>query len=288
MKRSIAVAAAAACLAGMMHAAEPSKTALGNLAASLQPGEMKELQTQGLDRGLLKSWYDWEEDNIKKYGSQKMFNIIASWSHDACWDPVTRQVLFIGIGHYASLKFVTYSAVSNAWTLMPVPTWCDPRHPERQFQEKKQAPRAMGSYPFGIHGVMEYNPVHKVMIFGGGDGGETGNRTFYRIDAQGKIEKLKPAPIHVNCRESSKLLCDPVSGEFLAQEFGSRKVYAYHPIRDEWKKIEGVKFPNGLGVAVDTYGVLMFCAGTSGYGGKVYLYRHKPQWSSEPETSSGG
>ncbi|MGQ9663348.1 MAG: hypothetical protein ACUVWX_13570 [Kiritimatiellia bacterium] len=26
------------------------------------------------------------------------------WSHDAKWDPKTRQVLFIGIGHYAALK----------------------------------------------------------------------------------------------------------------------------------------------------------------------------------------
>lgn len=328
-------------------------TQLGRLAASLKPGEMRELKTTGYTRDLLKSWYDWEweghEGRLSKYGAQKMFNVATSWSHDAKWDPKTRQVLFIGIGHYASMKFVTYSAKTNAWTLMPVPSWVDPRKPDgrykgtwprghtydrlaispehrlfainwhglylynidsgvwtenpvasaggkdayqvteyfpeleaivyeaswgkdlRLWDVKTKKERRLGTHPFGIHGVMEYNPLHKVMVFGGGDSRDGAARTFYRMDAQGKIERLKPAPVHVNCRPSSKFLCDPVSGEYLAAEFRTGKVYAFHPIRDEWKEIAGLRFPDGLGVSVDTYGVLMFCTGN-----KVYVYKHKP------------
>jgi hypothetical protein len=413
---------------------EAPETELGKLAASLKPGEMKELKTKGYTRDVLQSWYEWDHDEkgTRIYGSGRMYNVAMSWSHDAKWDPKTRQVLFIGIGHYTALKFLSYSADSNAWTLMPVPTWCDPRRIECQVVEvlpenrlklsagraqgmwadaeldllrdgkvvglarvqelnekdsiallllpvgeiqvgdiarnpaapatsknpkgtgriwprghiydrlaispehrkfainwhglylydidrrewtrsrvaaaggkdalqvaeyfpemktfiyttkwgkdlrawnvEKKTDRSLGSYPLGMHGVMEYNPVHKVLVFGLGDG----NLNLCRMDAQGKVKKLKPAPIAVSCREISKLLCDPVSGEFLAQENlrlkknqkDNRRVYAFHPMRDEWKEISGLRFPSGLGVAVDTYGVLMFCT-----GGQVFVYKHKP------------
>jgi len=347
--------------------AEPSaapQTELGKLAVALQPGEMKELQTKGYTRELLQSWYDWEGEDGRKYGGHRMYSVALSWSHDACWDPKTRQVLFIGIGHYASMKFITYSADANEWKVMPVPTWADPRLPDgaacgaagkdgnrswpvghtydrlaispehrlfavnwhglylynidsgawtkaegsnaggkdayqvaeyfpemkafiyeanwgralKAWDVEKKAERRLGSYPFGIHGVMEYNPVHKVMVFGLGDGqGDAGATAVYRMDAQGRVDRLKPAPIHVNCREQSKLVCDPASGEFLVQEFrasGRGKVNAFHPIRDEWKEIPGLEFPAGLGVAVEPRGVLMFCVGD-----EVFLYKHKPAFS---------
>ncbi|MGQ9652152.1 MAG: hypothetical protein ACUVXJ_18805 [Phycisphaerae bacterium] len=153
------------------------------------------------------------------------------------------------------------------------------------WDPEKKTNRFLGSYPYGIHGVMEYNPIHKVLVFGGKDSGDTGNRTFYRMDAGGKVEKLKPAPIAVSCREISKLLCDPVSGEFLVQESVSPsggKVFAFHPVRDEWQEIPGLRFPAGLGLAVDTYGVLMFCTGD-----QVFVYKHKPVWSENGSQGQG-
>ncbi len=64
------------------------RTALGALAARMAPGEIRELATKNCNRDLFKMWYDWEADDIKKYGSQKMFTVIC-WNNDMKWDPVT-------------------------------------------------------------------------------------------------------------------------------------------------------------------------------------------------------
>ncbi|MCX7806626.1 MAG: hypothetical protein N3A38_15790, partial [Planctomycetota bacterium] len=136
--RTTAICAAFALAGGFQAAgaAEPkAETELGKLAASLKPGEIREFQTRGYNHDLLKSWYDWDHDASGKrlYGAQAMFHITAThFSNTAKWDPKTRQVLIIGIGHYAAMKFVAYSADRNEWTLMPVPTWCDPRSIECQ------------------------------------------------------------------------------------------------------------------------------------------------------------
>ena len=57
------------------NAALAADTELSRLAASMKPGEIKELKTGNCNHDLFKMWYDWEEDDIKRYGSQKMFNI---------------------------------------------------------------------------------------------------------------------------------------------------------------------------------------------------------------------
>jgi len=416
------------------------ETELGKLAARLKPGQIKRLTVKGYTRDVLKSWYEWDHDEkgARIYGAQKMFNVASSWSHDAKWDPVTRQVFFIGIGHYAALKFLSYSDDTNTWTLEPVPTWCDPRQIECKVTEvlpekrlKLSAGIVQGMWPeadldifrdkqiigyarivelgenesvavirsataeiapedivrnrkassagydrkakkriwprghtydrlaispehrlfaihwggihvykiderdwarnpvtkgggkdalqlaeyfpdmeafvyshswgkqidawnpktkkkrsltserfFGMHGVMEYNPVHKILVFGGGDG----NQAFYSMDADGKIHRLKDAPVPISCREISKFLCDPVSGEFIAQESLRTKrghkmknrTFAFHPIQNEWREIPGLVLPIGLGVAIDTYGALMFCT-----GGQIYVYKHKPVFTDE-------
>jgi hypothetical protein len=352
-------------------AAEPDaakQTDLGKLAASMKPGEVKELVTKNCNHDLFKMWYDWEEDDIKKYGSQKMFNIIC-WNNDMKWDPKTRQVLVLNGGHYSSFKFITYSADSNEWKLMPVPPWMDPRRtdsivtgkdgkdgnrswprshlydrlaispehrlfavnfsglylydldkgvwrdrvptsaggkdadqvieyfPElkafiyecnwgkdlRLWDMEKKEERRLGSYPFGIHGVMEYNPVHKVMLFGAGDNGggqSKGNPNLYLMSKEGKITKLKPPPIHINCTPTSKLMCDPISGEYIVKGLRNDKVYAFHPVRDEWKEIPGLRLPEGesLGVSIDTYGVMMLLGRKDGRDFRSYLYKHQPLW----------
>jgi RNA polymerase sigma factor (sigma-70 family) len=342
-------------------------TALGRLAASLKPGEMQELKTIGLNGELTKSWYDWDHDakGTRVYGAQKMFHIMTGgWANDAKWDPQTGQIFFLGGGHYAAFKFVTYSAKTNKWTLEPVPPWLDPRsksqdcgrwpktkagnkswprghsydcnaiYPGKRryaltlwgklrlydvdkkkwlksipgFNTNSKGPcegfpelggfvafsrsrklivcdpdkgskRELGRVPYGMHGVMEYNPVHKVLVVGGGDSGKNGTRGLALVDAKGKIKRLKDLPVRVNCTPSSKLMCDPVSGEYIFQEKHQRKVkrkqkvYALHPILNEWKEMEGRRFPNGIAVAVDTYGVIVICTDR-----QVFVYKHKPLW----------
>jgi len=138
-----ALAAGAAAKAG--NGKEPVKndTALGRLAASLKPGEMKELKTKGYNGNLVNSWYPWDHKNGKRvYGAQRMFNIMTDgWANDGKWDPKTRQVFYLGTGHYAALKFVSYSDDSNSWTLMPVPTWADPRNPKAVACGKERGKR---------------------------------------------------------------------------------------------------------------------------------------------------
>jgi RNA polymerase sigma factor (sigma-70 family) len=370
-----ALAAGTAPKAG--NGKEPAKTdtALGRLAASLKPGEMKEFKTGGYTPDLLKSWYPWDHDDkgTRIYGAQKMFNIMTGgWANDGKWDPKTRQVLYLGTGHYAALKFVTYSADTNAWTLEPVPPPLDPRRkdsvcardkktgrgvwprshtydgqfidpegrifgivwrprvftydidkkkwayqtlkhamlknasmPAEYFPEMKGvlykgrggllhvnpltgAERVLGKASVGLHGVMEYNPVYKAVLVGGGGGVKGGPREVSLVTPEGKIRELKPLPVSVNCIATSKLMCDPVSGEYIVQEplkrrsKKERKVYALHPVLNEWKEIPGLRFPLGVAVPVSTYGVIMICTGR-----KVYVYKHKPVWPDDVPGKGG-
>ena len=57
----------------------------------------------------------------------------------------------------------------------------------------------------------EYNPVHKVMIFGGGNG----SRDLYKMDNAGTITKMMNAPIDLGTTWGSITTIDPMSGDFL-------------------------------------------------------------------------
>lgn len=87
---------------------EEDSTALGKLAAIMKPGTWAELKTQGFDRELIKAG---AAGNIFQYADS------------AAWDPVSKQIFFVGQGHYAPLKFIKYSARTNTWTLLPTPDW---------------------------------------------------------------------------------------------------------------------------------------------------------------------
>jgi hypothetical protein len=90
-------------------AAEPEKanSELAKLAGTMKPGTWAELKTQGYTAELLKV----QNHHILEY------------TDTAVWDPKTQQVLFVGQGHYSAVKFITYSAATNTWKLMPTPSW---------------------------------------------------------------------------------------------------------------------------------------------------------------------
>jgi hypothetical protein len=130
---------------------------------------------------------------------------------------------------------------------------------------------------------MEYNPVHKVLLFGAGDAGDGANPNLYRIHPAGEITRLSPPLIHINCTPTSKWMCDPVSGEFVAKALRNEAVYAFHPLRDQWRKIPGLRLPEeSLGAAIDTYGVMLLLARTDGRNFRCYLYKHKPAIPADP------
>src|SRR5262249_55215441 len=90
-----------------LRAAEPKleETELGKLAASLEPGSWGKLKTEGYTADLLRV----QSHHILEYTDQ------------AVWDPKSRQVLFVGQGHYSAVKFIAYAAESNRWKQLPTP-----------------------------------------------------------------------------------------------------------------------------------------------------------------------
>ncbi|MBI2805453.1 MAG: hypothetical protein HYX68_10795 [Planctomycetes bacterium] len=84
-----------------------SNTALAKVAAGMKPGTWAELKTSNYSAALLRV----QNSNILGY------------TDTAVWDAKTQQVLFIGQGHYAAVKFIIYSGATNSWKLMPTPVW---------------------------------------------------------------------------------------------------------------------------------------------------------------------
>jgi hypothetical protein len=105
---SIALASLSLCMDGKAcRADEPRDTELGKLAAAMKPGDWAELKTDGYTASLLKV----QSHHILEYAGA------------ATWDPTSQQVLFVGQGHYSALKFIGYSAKTNAWRVRETPSW---------------------------------------------------------------------------------------------------------------------------------------------------------------------
>src|SRR6266446_6378771 len=99
-----------------LHTTSAQTTALGSLAASMQPGTWAELQTNNLNATFSSS----------DMGGGASGQIIG-YTDDAVWDPVSRQVFFLGGDHNASVgttaKFVSYSEATNSWQKRTQPSW---------------------------------------------------------------------------------------------------------------------------------------------------------------------
>jgi hypothetical protein len=311
-------------------------TELGILASAMKPGTWAELKTEGYTADLLKV----QNHHILEYTAA------------AVWDPTSRQVLFVGQGHYSALKFISYDAAANTWKLRETPPWwkgdartgkgpighayynnaIDPARsvfylhqsatrlvhrydvakgewktlpeiagaatghgtaiayfPERKWlvrvlggtvhffsEEKNEWTRlaeklAMGPY----HNVAHYSAAHKAVVFGGGNN----SKDLYRLDSEGKITQLKPAPFEIGIN-TAIVTTDPVSGDFLVLHKDD-KFYSFDPIKDAWKELstEGMPFRmkgssfDVVTTSVSNYGVTLFLTAER-KGLKVYLYKH--------------
>jgi len=146
--------------------------------------------------------------------------------------------------------------------------------------------------PYRYHPVGQYNPVHKLVIFGGGNTDQTDDfRDLYKLDASGKITRMKDTPVTYGIRQSL-LTVDPVSGKYLLFK-DSGEFYEYDVTTDTWKRqgpcqgtpCQGRPFPffepgNGgvfdvIETPISTYGVNMFVKYWKGSTPPaVYLYKH--------------
>lgn len=110
-QKLLIIAALVVSLANQSSLAEeqkqPAETELARLAFGMKPGTWAELKTANYTPELLRV----QNSNILGY------------TDTAVWNPKSQQVLFVGQGHYAAVKFIVYSAASNSWKLMPTPIW---------------------------------------------------------------------------------------------------------------------------------------------------------------------
>jgi hypothetical protein len=139
--------------------------------------------------------------------------------------------------------------------------------------------------PMGVyHNFAEYNPVRKVVLFGGGNG----SKDLYKLDAAGKVEALKKAPVGVGTMQTI-VTVDPVGGDYLVFH-KSGSFHVYDVTADEWKAREPARPPpvfaptrvadnkvwHVTAVPVSTYGAVLFIKYYSADPPRawVYVYKH--------------
>lgn len=313
-------------------------SALSDAAAQLQPGQWVQLNTQNFNAALL--------DDGAAYQ-------VLQYTEDMVWDPVTRQLLFVGGGHDSDAEYLSYNEATNTWTRrkpgggpwaccsshaydgnaiipssgklffhqmawdqadrldvvdVPSGTWSRTapmaQHPGccvglEYFPELGGLVMADGrtgvqfydasadrwsmitsSVTFGeYHNFAEYSPVHKVLIFGGGEG--SGGSSLSRMDANRQITRLGNAPQQLGTTHAI-VTTDPNSGNFVVF-FGS-STYEFNPMTDTWSRltmtVPWTSFGEGgvwdtVATPISTYGVIAF-AKYAGNNSRVYLYRHSP------------
>jgi len=143
---------------------------------------------------------------------------------------------------------------------------------------------AMGDY----HNVGTYNPVHKVVVFGGGNnGGEYGGaRDLHKLDDAGRVSRISSPPAGVGILQSV-FTVDPASGKYLLLTADGR-FFEYDVPGDQWSELgsAGVQafsssLPNRIeyrvAVPISTHGVVAFLVtDRSDASSRVLLYKHAP------------
>ncbi len=324
--------AGALLLAGQWSFAGAS--ALSDAAAALQPGQWVQLSTQNFNSALLDDGASFD---------------VFYYSEDMTWDPVTRQLLFVGGGHDSDAEFLRYSEATNTWSRskptggfwhanfshaydhnaiipslgkfffrqpaydpsdrieifdIPTQTWTrSATMPDRPgccggleyFPELNGLVLANGDaglllYNVGsnswqtlssaswgdYHNFAEYSPVHKTLIFGGGE--SSGTTAMFRLNADRSITRLNNAPQHVG-ETYSIITTDPNSGNHLV--FFNNSFYEFNPATDTWRLQSGDAPWSGgvfgtVATPISTYGVILFAHYGGSSDARVYLYRHSP------------
>ncbi|PYV44929.1 MAG: hypothetical protein DMG06_04500 [Acidobacteria bacterium] len=93
----------------------PSRaTVLSDAAAALQPGQWTTITTNNIDPTLTNT------------GGASGF--IFGYTESIKWDPVTRQLFYVGMDHNQAnpsqtQRFVSYSDSNNTWQILPSTSW---------------------------------------------------------------------------------------------------------------------------------------------------------------------
>lgn len=155
--------------------------------------------------------------------------------------------------------------------------------------------RLHGDFGLQYQSFVEYNPVHHLMLLGGGNG----PNDLFKLDAAGQLTQLGAPPIPLGITQSL-VTVDPVTGLYLVYD-NEDQLYQYDISTDVWGKLE-VPVPSFrqdadgyvhvVEAAIPAHGVVMFVTSHNGSpstdGAKVYLYKHAPCGSCDPGGGSGG
>src|SRR3989441_9919658 len=152
------------------------------------------------------------------------------------------------------------------------------------------------AYSMGdLHNFAEYNPIYKVMVFGGGEGGAS-PRKIYKLNASGVVTPLKDPPVDVGINNTI-FTVDPVSGDYLVFT-NTSQFYVYNVSTDTWTlRASGPSVPiwtttygnpifGAVGGPIDTYGVNVFVTCDGPNNCRVNIYRHSSGGSTPPPTVS--
>ncbi|HEX6707444.1 MAG TPA: hypothetical protein VF169_21985, partial [Albitalea sp.] len=151
---------------------------------------------------------------------------------------------------------------------------------------------SMGPY----HNIAIYNPVHKIVLFGGGNG----SNQLYKINASGQVSAIANAPADIGILQSV-FTADPASGKYLLFT-SSGGFFEYDVAGNRWSTLSAsnVAMFNGgsnrimwrIAIPISTYGVIAFLAEGGTTDTKVLLYRHASTGSTPvdvtPPTAPGG
>jgi hypothetical protein len=325
-----------------------SASALGDAAAQLQPGQWKVLNRAGDGSGF-------DYDLITSCQPSGCNDLLLNYADKGLWNPLTREIHFLGKGHLAELKHLNYGEATNKWLREAKPSWdCGrsdncyslghgyehtslnpangdiyarlltsevfkwnrltkvwtalPGAPTLEVaiaieyfpelgglvmvgtrnntgevhlyrESTKTWSQLAGGLSMGpYHNVASYNPVHKVVIFGGGNG----SSQLYRLDASGAVTPIANAPVGVGIMQSI-FTVDPASGRQLLFSSGGG-FYEYDVATNRWSTLSSSGVPlfastenriwMRVAVPISTHGVVAFLAEGGTSDTRVLLYRH--------------
>jgi len=148
------------------------------------------------------------------------------------------------------------------------------------WYDKSSASWSRIDYPNNnIHDYAVYNPVHKVVMFGGGGDGQSSNLDFWVMNAAGETLGPYTAPQLIRTSEGH-ITVDPVTGKYLVI-FDGRQLFEYDVSKNQWARLPDPpqvfaqsQDMNGRWVAapIASLGVIMYLMYSPEPA--VYLYKH--------------
>jgi len=129
----------------------------------------------------------------------------------------------------------------------------------------------------GYNQFSEYDPVHKRVLLGGGNGS---GRVLYALDAAGTLTRMQPAPIELGVGRTLAA-SDPLTGTFLVTVLATQEYWAYDIERDAWTNVTGTlhgkpRLASAFQVAIPEYGVILYFSHYHEYR-DVWLFRYAPR-----------